>query len=262
MDRGLIDDSERKQQATGDSDMISQRLISEPFMTAFKSGLLSPILQRIQSDDTLMLGLRGSYINIYYRGGSILKLVKAGDRYGATTDKSYLKNTALSARSILTTDADVSDWLAAVPHLKSAMDIHLTTKHATEREFQQLVAWENNRSPIANETEYFITDVEFADQEAGARLDMLGVRWRGHERQSQQALVPVLIEMKYGNKALDGTSGLREHLKDITGLLEKKSLLLKNTIKGQFDQLRAAFSNTIRAPVRLTLTFPPRPGPR
>jgi hypothetical protein len=67
-------------------------------------------------------------------------------------------------------------------------------KSSAEREFQQLVAWENNRSPVANETEYFITDIEFADSEQHARVDMLGVRWLSDERQREHSLVPVLVE--------------------------------------------------------------------
>jgi len=119
------------------------------------------------------------------------------------------------------------------------MDSYFTTdKRGAEREFQQLVAWENNRSPISNETEYFITDIEFADSGLGARIDMLGVRWLSHERQSEHTLVPVLMEMKYGNQAIDGSSGLCSHFKDIATLLETQHPFICETIETQFDQLR------------------------
>jgi hypothetical protein len=129
--------------------------------------------------------------------------------------------------------------LSKLPDLKSAIDVHLTTKRATEREFQQLVAWENNRSTIANETEYFITDIEYADPEFDTRIDMLGVRWRGHERQKERALVPVLFEMKYGNKALNGSSGIIDHFFAIAGLLKSKEQIIRETIKRQFSNLRS-----------------------
>ena len=62
------------------------------------------------------------------------------------------------------------------------MNFHFADNRKSEREFQQLVAWENNRSAIANDTEYFITDVEFADVEQGTRLDMLGLKWLSKDR--------------------------------------------------------------------------------
>ena len=39
-----------------------------------KEGVLFPLLERIKEDDTLMLALRGTYANVYYRGGSLLKI--------------------------------------------------------------------------------------------------------------------------------------------------------------------------------------------
>jgi hypothetical protein len=47
--------------------MGALRAISEKFMCDLKGGLLLPIVQQIRHDDTLMLALRGSYINVYYR---------------------------------------------------------------------------------------------------------------------------------------------------------------------------------------------------
>ena len=98
------------------------------------------------------------------------------------------------------------------------MDCFFSTKSNLEKEFQQLVVRENNSSSIANETEYFIVDIELAGVLPGARFDMLAVRWLGSERRTPAALVPVLIEMKYANNALDGTSGLIEHFRDAYAL--------------------------------------------
>jgi hypothetical protein len=38
------------------------------------NGLLHPLLERLKQDHTLMPAIRGKYINIYYRGGNILKV--------------------------------------------------------------------------------------------------------------------------------------------------------------------------------------------
>jgi hypothetical protein len=173
--------------------------------------------------------------------GNILKLTRdeRSGKYGADFDKKYLQGATWSdLPTQLATDADVSAWLNQFTYLKGAMDCFFSTHNHSEREFQQLVAWENNRSPISNETEYFITDIEFADPELGARIDMLGVWWPSKERKIERALVPVLIEMKYGNKAFKGSSGLLEHLTDIATLLEKKHDTICDTIETQFHQLQ------------------------
>lgn len=56
------------------------RELSKDFLNNLKSakGLLHPILERVEQDDTLMLAIRDNYINIYYRGGSLLKVKEQG----------------------------------------------------------------------------------------------------------------------------------------------------------------------------------------
>ena len=56
-------------------------------------GMLHPILDRIQNDHTLMLAIRENYVNIYYRGGNILKLTEHSNGYYQTFfDDKYNKN--------------------------------------------------------------------------------------------------------------------------------------------------------------------------
>ncbi len=52
------------------------RKLSEQFMKDLvdSDGVLQPILTRVKKDSTLMLAIRENYINIYYRGGNILKI--------------------------------------------------------------------------------------------------------------------------------------------------------------------------------------------
>ena len=63
----------------GRSDMHSaavEHTLSEGFMSDLKDGFLSPLREKARRDDTLMIGLRDSNINLYYRGGSIMKLTR------------------------------------------------------------------------------------------------------------------------------------------------------------------------------------------
>jgi len=207
-------------------------------------GLLAGILKRVRDDDTLLLALRGKYINIYYRGGNLIKIESNGSagNYKASFDINYIKNsetTLPELPTILGNKNDVKAWIEAFPKLKEIMDLFFTKHSKLEREFQQLVARENNCSTISNETEYFVTDIEFADTDVGARFDILATRWLANERKDGSKCRAALIEMKYGDQALDGKAGLVEHLKDIDAFLGKKDKYknLLGTMSLQFNQL-------------------------
>ncbi|MBB4371356.1 hypothetical protein GGD63_004154 [Bradyrhizobium sp. cir1] len=215
--------------------------ISDEFIKDLQDGgLLSELARKIQSDDTLMLALRGHYINVYYRGGSILHISEQANGYVAKFDTNYFKDKAGGpSLGAVQAAGDCSKWVEALPELKEAMNSYFATKRKSEREFQQLAAWENNRSVISNDTEYFITDIEFADRDQGARLDMVGLKWPSSQRKDESRCKPVLVEMKYGTGSYDGSAGIAKHIADLEGILADpiKCESLNKTIEDQFDQL-------------------------
>jgi hypothetical protein len=216
------------------------RAISEQFIYDLKQGRLASLTRKIQNDDTLMLALRGKSINIYYRGGNILRLKEWSDGYTSFFDKNYAAEREIPRLPIsVRTEDDCQKWVQSFPALKEIMNEFLAHHHKAEREFQQLVAWENNRSPIANETEYFFTDIEFADSEIGARADMIGLKWKASERKDGLRCTPVLVEMKYGIGALQGRAGIVKHIDDLNDILGKpgRQVAIKEMIADQFQQL-------------------------
>jgi len=226
--------------------MVShKRVVSKTFADDLKHGKLSILLARIKEDDSLMLALRDGYINVYYRGGNLLRIEQKGlgGKYIATFDTKYNKKNAnplpVQFPYPVNDEADSRALVDAIPALKYAMDRYFSRHRNAEREFQQLVVRENNCSPISNETEYFIVDIEVAGALPNARFDMLAVRWLRDERKKQGALVPVLIEMKYGSKALEGNSGLNEHMEDAVSLRADKTSWdsLCEALEGQINQL-------------------------
>ncbi len=224
------------------------RKISETFLRDLKEGLLFPVLERVRRDETLMLALRGSYINIYYRGGNLIEIAEQASGYAARFDANYvdasdaaLKDEVRRLQALRLQDADsVRAWMDAIPRLKLAIDLFLGGKAKHEREFQQLVARENNASAISNDTEYFIADIEYARKELGARFDLLAVQWLAGDRRDGSNCRLALVEMKYGDNALGGTSGLQKHLDDIQKLLSDAQgyEALLGEVEDVFEQLR------------------------
>ena len=225
------------------------RNISDALMRSLKSGVLSPLLARIKEDDTLMLALRGDYINIYYRGGCLLKITEPSSDsdmpYRVDFDVNYCceySSPQLNFPKFVSAFEHASGLVGLIPTLKYVMDRFLsgTENNRPEREFQQLVVRENNFSSVSNSTEYFIVDIELAGVLPKAKFDMLAVRWLSHERNQPKKLVPALIEMKYAEGALSGESGLIDHLEDACALVKNATSWdnLCNGIEGHLKQMK------------------------
>lgn len=219
------------------------RKLSENFILALKKGVLWPILNIARNDLTLCLEIRKDYINIYYRGGNILKIKREANCYSAFFDTKYLdKNTTKVPERrprTLSESKDVSAWIDAVPFLKHEMDLWFGKNPKDEREFQQLVVRENNFGGSAKSTDYFICDIEYAN--TSGRFDLIAVRWpsSGHERKNNKNIGISFIEMKYLDHALKGKAGLRKHVQDMDKFLSVKTRLcaLKEEMCTVFNQM-------------------------
>ena len=218
------------------------RKLSAKFMGDLvdSDGVLHPILTRVKKDHTLMLAIRENFINIYYRGGNILKIMEHNKgSYQASFDDRYNKSGLLipDSPSEINNQNDSRSWIDSFPSRKNIMDEYFSTYGKAEREFQQLIARENNNSTISNESEYFVSDIEVA--EPYARFDIMAIRWLAAQRKNGSNCKAALIEMKYGDSALTGNAGLLKHLKDMEKLITNKdgySKLLE-TMESQFTQL-------------------------
>ena len=220
------------------------RTISENFLQNLheKDGTLHPILEKLHRDHTLQLAIRENYVNIYYRGGNILRITEMRKgMYQAEFNQEYDKNGRglPNAPAVIQNAGDSEVWVATFPQRKDLMDEYFSAKSKSEREFQQLVVRENNNSPVANSSEYFITDIEAANNCLGCRLDMLAVCWPASQRRRENHCRPAFIEMKYGDQALSNKAGLLKHLQDYRTFFADHSVY-QNVIaamQSQFEQL-------------------------
>ena len=113
----------------------------------------------------------------------------------------------------------IEKWLKIWSELKHAMDCYFGKNPADEREFQQLLVRDNNFGSIANSTDYYICDIEYASD--NGRFDMIAVHWPSttSERMKGKDRRMVLVEVKHGDGALTGKAGLHKHIEDINKYL-------------------------------------------
>ncbi|WP_148265268.1 hypothetical protein [Desulfosporosinus orientis] len=201
------------------------RIISDRFIDALTSETdlgLSRILSLVKTDTTLCLEIRRNYINIYYRGGNIMKISEDKDLFFASFDSKYITKGLMKELppAVLSTFNDVSEWIWAIPFLKHEMDLWFGKNHKNEREFQQLMVRENNFKGSAKGTDYFICDIEYANSEG--RFDLVAAYWpsSGAERKNNRNIGLSFIEMKYMDGALTGKAGIRNHIQDMRNYLD------------------------------------------
>ena len=217
------------------------RYLAKSFIENLKFGLLAPILSLTKLDFTLCLELREKYINIYYRGGNIIKIEENQGVFKASFDRKYLDKDLTKVPdlpNILNDTEDVIVWVNAIPLLKHEMDMWFGRHPKNEREFQQLLLRENNFGNSAKGTDYFICDIEYANHTG--RFDLIAVQWPSSSvhRKNNKNLRLSFIEMKYLDNALTGKAGLSKHIEDINTFLSKNENLenIKEEMKLLFNQ--------------------------
>jgi hypothetical protein len=194
-------------------------------MDDLKSNQLESLKQLVIQDRTLDLEIRDGYLNIYYRGGSLLKIKELGaGSYEVDFDSKYLNTEKnlytipITFPCIINTAKETDNLLQMIPSMKQIMDLWFGIHPKDEREFQQLVARENNRGNTGQCTDYLICDIGYTStQNRNLRFDMIAAHWpsTSSERRRFDQLNLAIIEMKYGDGALGGSSGIQKHLNDL-----------------------------------------------
>jgi hypothetical protein len=214
------------------------------FIDDLESGVLRGVLARVKEDATLCLEIRQDYINIYYRGGNAIKIKdKRAGNYEFSFDLKYIADSSLKVRisslpKAVSTDSSVMQWIDELPTIKNQMDFWFVKHPKDERSYQQLVVHENNYGGSANDTDYFICDIDYANE--NGRFDMVAVKWpsTSSQRKQNKNLGLALIEMKYMDKALTGSAGLVDHIRNMDSFLSVSSNLqdLKKEMIKVFNQ--------------------------
>ena len=165
------------------------RELSEKFFTDLKSGFLSGITESVKADTDLNLEIRDRYINIYYKGNSLLRLSEIGTGYKADIHEKFSQGLDIPE---IFSESTVNRFLIAIPQLKQ--NIILNSKRSLEVEYEQMIIRANNFEP-RNNTEYFVVDRQYAVKEG--RFDLTGMFWDRHHRAKMQEVPVCLMEIKF-----------------------------------------------------------------
>lgn len=167
------------------------RKLSETFLNCLKSGFLSQITDLVKSDRDLNLEIRESYINIYFKGNSLLKLTEVGSppRYKAEIHKKFLEGISIPLDF---TENIVHQFVTSIPFIKE--NIIKYGQRSIELEYEQMIIRANNYE-LRNNTEYFIVDRQYTVKEG--RFDLTGIHWGMHGRQRNRKASVCLMEIKF-----------------------------------------------------------------
>ena len=220
----------------------AMRTLNDSFLEDLKCGMLKPLTDTVITDTSLCLELRGNYINIYYRGGNLLKVqaAKNATSYRISFDRKYFKTGAgVALPGTKVQDGDgIEEWLKVAPDLKRAIDNYLAKTRKDEREFQQRILRDNNFGSIARSTDYYVCDIEY--QSAHGRFDMIAVNWPSEPsaRKRPHGWRLIFVEVKHGDSALEGSAGVHKHIKDVNKYVENEDNLsqIKEDMVGVFNQ--------------------------
>lgn len=194
------------------------RGINQKFVDDLNSGVLVFFLKQVkEKKELLSLEIRNGYINIYYRGGNLLKISQRRGYYTFHFDKKYCLNkgndssfeklSALKASSL-------QDYISAFDLMMQEMDSWFEAHPKKEREYQHILL---NNNPAIIDIEYQINCKNESGRMKTMRLDMIMV--------DEDKMI--IIENKYGEKSISGNAGLSKHYKDISMVLETESIHLE-----------------------------------
>jgi len=157
-----------------------------------KGGLFYSIVDSVINDNTLDFEIRDEYINIYFKGNSILKLNENGS---FKIHKKFLNGISLSSFAF-STASDVKNFLDNIPLIKNNVISVKSRRPTLEIEYEQLLIRSNNLNKNVN-SEIFLTDRQYTDNINNSRFDLSGFFWSRKNRKRKQTVPLIFIEVKY-----------------------------------------------------------------
>lgn len=208
------------------------RCINDRFITDLKTGCLAFFLEQVKLNrDKLCLEIRDGYINIYYKGGNLLKITQKKNDYSFHFDARYCLNKCADTNYEnlkALNPSSIREYIENFELMMSEMDSWLGKHPKKEREFQHKLLV-NNSNII--DIEYATPKSKVTGEKLNMRLDMLMVE--GDKL--------IIVENKYGIGAISGNAGISVHYDDICKLLNTSDVYeellqsVKNIAKAKYE---------------------------
>lgn len=187
------------------------RGISEDFAEAFKESELFQLYEKHK--DELFIGVRNNYLNLYYNCDSIAKIQYTNSSVSCEIDNYYLEG-----KNFKSADREKRQKIEPKQICSQYPKIikYSNAKSTPEKKAQSRLVLLNNGNKESN---WFCIDIEYVKQfnnrkekEKAAfngRFDIIAIsRKKPHK--------VALIELKYGNGAIGGNSGIYKHIEDFS----------------------------------------------
>ncbi len=177
-------------------DSFRGNLLTEDFAKKFRESKYYTDIY-LPNKDKIIIGIRDGYINLYYNCDSLAKInIEHNPRMKATINEYYLGKSSVNANEL------AKDFTIAMNNSDK--------RHKEEKQAQSALYINNNQNLDSN---WFCIDVEYTKSFA-AKNGMEGWRFDLIAVSKQLPIKVALIELKYGNKAIGGKSGIRTHVED------------------------------------------------
>lgn len=217
------------------------RKLETNFLNAFTGGHLQSLAQRVREDKDLDLQIRENYINLYYKGHSLLKL---HSNYKGESE--FVKNIGSLSRIELDDAAKTKEFIDKLPLIKEEVlqNRIKTNKQNLEGEYEQLVIRANNLEEKTM-SEYYIIDRQYqtSQKEKVNRFDLTGFYWN-NELPHSNSIVPLsFLEVKFAlnNDIQDLDDQLNRYYgyvkENTTDLVEEYKVMLEQRLQlGLYNQ--------------------------
>lgn len=212
------------------------RKLSKGFLENLKSGKYAPIVKAVKNDSEMEMFLRGSYVTVYYKTLQILRIKPLG---GPEVNGRYFGKSDECLQIEIDENGNpkkYGTWEAYFRQAKVKLSEYGAQIKGEKKAQQRLVA--ANRG---DKSDYRIIDVEYAHnsilpkqngRKDNKRFDALAV----YVNQKNPDLFGLaLIELKVGNGAIDGASGVADHFETTLKFVRKLQDNLKKQIHPNFN---------------------------
>lgn len=183
------------------------RSIDIQFIEDLLCGKLAYFFDEVKNNrNVFSLEIRNGYINIYYKGGNLLKIVQKRGGYYFHFDAKYCKHkdNEKNFELLKSLNNDIDSYKKYFGLMMREMDLWFDEHPKEERDYQHRL--------LVNNPE--IIDIEYQIGRL-MRLDMLMF--------ANEKLM--IVENKFGTGAIGGKAGLSKHYSDICNVLKNPALL-------------------------------------